>query len=240
MGKIQKCPPHAKSAFLELCCLYWINETNVTIEDAIIECDEDNYKILISKKIIKEENGFIKILFLDEQFYNALEKSIKARESVQKRWEKRNSKLSSKNTTVLHSNYDSNTEEKRREEKEKNILPNGSCDLSSKKSPKKEIEKMDFDGLLNYHNKMFNRSGTVVNDGVRRKYNARLKQGYAKENIIKAMEVAKKQKHHIDNGFKYLTLEFFSRAETLDKYGTLNDNSKSQTSVPYNPRNPDR
>jgi hypothetical protein len=120
MGKIQKCTPEAKSSFMELCCLYWINETKLSIEDAIIECDEDNYKNLLSKKVIKEVGGFIKIYFLDEQFENALEKSVKARESVEKRWSKRNTIVlgtnNDSNTTVLRQNYDSNTEEKRKEE----------------------------------------------------------------------------------------------------------------------------
>lgn len=127
MGKIQKCKPEAKSAFMELCCLYWINETKLSIEDAIIECDEDNYHNLLSKKVIKEVDGYVKIYFLDEQFENALEKSVKARESVEKRWAKRNTNViqsnNESNTTVLESNYERNTEEKRREEKreEKNI-----------------------------------------------------------------------------------------------------------------------
>jgi len=120
MGKIQKCTPEAKSSFMELCCLYWINETKLSIEDAIIECDEDNYKNLLSKKVIKEVGGFIKIYFLDEQFENALEKSVKARESVEKRWSKRNTIVlgtnNDSNTNVLQTNYDSNTEEKRKEE----------------------------------------------------------------------------------------------------------------------------
>jgi hypothetical protein len=127
MGKIQKCTPEAKSSFMELCCLYWINETKLSIEDAIIECDEVNYKNLLSKKVIKEVGGFIKIYFLDEQFENALEKSVKARESVEKRWAKRNTIVlgtnNDSNTTVLRPNYDSNTEEKRKEKKRKEDNP---------------------------------------------------------------------------------------------------------------------
>lgn len=123
MGKIQRCNPEAKSAFLELCCLYWINETKLSIEDAIIECDEENYKVLLSKKVIKEVDGFIKIYFLDEQFENALEKSEKARESVKKRWLKRNSNEletnNDSNTFVLETNNDSNTEKNRKEKNRK-------------------------------------------------------------------------------------------------------------------------
>lgn len=123
MGKIQRCKPEAKAAFMELCCLYWINETKLSIEDAIIECDEDNYQNLLSKKVIKEVDGYIKIFFLDEQFENVLDKSEKARESVKKRWLKRNSMVNESNnecnTNVLESNNERNTEENRIE-KEKN------------------------------------------------------------------------------------------------------------------------
>lgn len=123
MGKIQRCKPEAKSAFMELCCLYWINETKLSIEDAIIECDEDNYQNLLSKKVIKEVDGYVKIYFLDEQFENVLDKSEKARESVKKRWLKRNATVLESNyesdTNVLQSNYESNTEEKRTEKEEK-------------------------------------------------------------------------------------------------------------------------
>lgn len=127
MGKIQRCKPEAKSAFMELCCLYWINETKLSIEDAIIECDEDNYQNLLSKKVIKEVDGCVKIYFLDEQFENVLDKSEKARESVKKRWLKRNATVLESNyesdTNVLQSNYESNTEEKRIEkEEEKNNI----------------------------------------------------------------------------------------------------------------------
>lgn len=128
MGKIQRCKPEAKSAFMELCCLYWINETKLSIEDAIIECDEDNYQNLLSKKVIKEVDGYVKIYFLDEQFENVLDKSEKARESVKKRWLKRNATVLESNyesdTNVLPSNYESNTEENRIEKKieEKNNI----------------------------------------------------------------------------------------------------------------------
>ena len=133
MGKIQRCKPEAKSAFMELCCLYWINETKLSIEDAIIECDEDNYQNLLSKKVIKEVDGYVKIYFLDEQFENVLDKSEKARESVKKRWLKRNATVLESNyesdTNVLESNYERNTEEKRTEEEEEEEKNNNKFDF---------------------------------------------------------------------------------------------------------------
>lgn len=149
MGKIQRCKPEAKAAFMELCCLYWINETKLTIEDAIIECDEDNYQNLLSKKVIKEVDGYVKIYFLDEQFENVLDKSEKARESVKKRWLKRNSNVLEtnydSNTNVLETNYDSNTEEKRKEknriEENNNIFSfDEFWNMYDKKSDRKKCE----------------------------------------------------------------------------------------------------
>ena len=144
MGKIQRCKPEAKSAFMELCCLYWINETKLSIEDAIIECDEDNYQNLLSKKVIKEVDGYVKIYFLDEQFENVLDKSEKARESVKKRWLKRNATIlesnNESNTNVLPLNYERNTEENRREEEEEKN--NNKFDF------KKSLLSFGFDSIL--------------------------------------------------------------------------------------------
>ena len=43
-------------------------------------------------------------------------------------------------------------------------------------------------------------------------------------------------KYHKDNGFQYLTPEFFSRADTLDKYGSKSTN-EVKTNHNLNPAN---
>lgn len=219
MGKIQRCKPEAKSAFMELCCLYWINETKLSIEDAIIECDEDNYQNLLSKKVIKEVDGYIKIYFLDEQFENVLDKSEKARESVKKRWLKRNATVLESNyesdTNVLPSNYERNTEEKRTEEEEEQEEKNNI------------IESFDFDGLLVFINSTFGKNFKLINDKVKKKYKALIKQGYDKKQIIQAMVNAKENSYHKETGYQYCTPEFFSRTETIDKYSEVAVKQKS-------------
>lgn len=67
MGKIQKVSEVTQLRYLRLMCLYWNKDCVLSIEDAEIEIDKKHLDILLSKKIIKTDNGFIKIHFLDEQ-----------------------------------------------------------------------------------------------------------------------------------------------------------------------------
>jgi len=82
---------------------------------------------------------------------------------------------------------------------------------------------IDFKGLLDFINKTQNRKGngrfTVINKSTQSKFKTRLKDGYTKEVIITAIKNVANNKHHIEQGYKYSTPEFFSRSSTLDKYG---------------------
>lgn len=103
----------------------------------------------------------------------------------------------------------------------------------SKVKESKENESkvsIDWDRLLIFFNKTFNKNNRVLNDANKQKYKARLKEGYTNENISKSMQKASKDTFHIDSGFKYCTLEYFSRSATLDKYGF--DSTKKDTYIP--------
>jgi uncharacterized phage protein (TIGR02220 family) len=80
------------------------------------------------------------------------------------------------------------------------------------------IDNIDYQALLEFVNKSFGRSFKVVGDKVQRSYKARLKDGYKKEDIINAIKNCKENPYHKENNYQYCTPEFFSRAETLDKY----------------------
>jgi hypothetical protein len=81
MGKIQRCPEVTQARFVRLCCLYWNKECNLSIEDAIIEIDKEHLDILLLKKIIKIENDFLIIDFLNEQMENIKESLLLAKEN---------------------------------------------------------------------------------------------------------------------------------------------------------------
>ena len=80
------------------------------------------------------------------------------------------------------------------------------------------IDNIDYQALLEFVNKSFGRSFKVVGDKVQRSYKARLKDGYKKEDIMNAIKNCKENPYHKENNYQYCTPEFFSRAETLDKY----------------------
>jgi len=82
---------------------------------------------------------------------------------------------------------------------------------------KKDV--IDWGKLLEFYNTTFAKKNRLVNSSVKQKYQARIKEGYEKEDILKAMINAKKDSFHIEGNYKYCTLEYFSRSATLDKYG---------------------
>ena len=81
-----------------------------------------------------------------------------------------------------------------------------------------DIYNIDYQALLDFVNTTFGRSFKVVTDKVKRAYKKLLKDGYKKEDIINAMKNCKENPYHKENNYQYCTLEFFSRAETIDKY----------------------
>ena len=117
MGKIQRCPEITQARFMRLICLYWNKECVLSYEDAEIEIDKEHLDILISKKIIKIEDNFLLIEFLNEQLENIAETSQKRREAVLQRW----AKVKQKDTSVseINTNVLQNDTEKSRVEIEK-------------------------------------------------------------------------------------------------------------------------
>ena len=88
--------------------------------------------------------------------------------------------------------------------------------------------KINFDKLIIFLNQQTGSKFKFANDAVKKKYLARLKEGYTKDDIMNAIKNAVKNQFHIDNNFQHLTPEFFSRAVTLDKYSNVNNKPKEK------------
>ena len=101
---------------------------------------------------------------------------------------------------------------------------------------KKDIRKKDinnkytinFDKLLSFLNSKTKRNFKIINEATKKKYLARLKEGYTSKDIANAIENAVNSDYHKENNFTYLTPEFFSRAVTLDKYSNTNNKTKEK------------
>lgn len=85
--------------------------------------------------------------------------------------------------------------------------------------PKKsDDKKLDFDALRIYYNEVFSKSMRVVCEKTKRQFNKRIKEGYTRSDIKKAIDNASNDKFHEANDFKHVTLEFISRSDKFTKY----------------------
>lgn len=97
------------------------------------------------------------------------------------------------------------------------------------KEGKEEINTINFDKLLSFLNSKTKRKFKIINEATKKKYRARLKEGYTSKDIANAIENAVNSDYHKENNFTYLTPEFFSRAVTLDKYSNVNNKQKENS-----------
>lgn len=93
---------------------------------------------------------------------------------------------------------------------------------------KEELNTINFDKLLLFLNSLTKRNFKIINEATKKKYLARLKEGYTNNDIANAMKNAVNSDYHKENNFTYLTPEFFSRAVTLDKYSNVNNKQKEK------------
>ena len=98
------------------------------------------------------------------------------------------------------------------------------------KEESNNIESIDFNILLEYFNNSFGKASRVVNDKVKKAFNARLKEGYTKHDFKKCIDNLKNDSWHKENDYKYCTLEFISRSDKLDKWTNVTNEDKSNKS----------
>lgn len=97
-----------------------------------------------------------------------------------------------------------------------------------KEEVKKEVQTkstdFDFDLFLKFLNVTLKKNHRIISDKVKNAYKARLKQGYTKDDIKQAIINASKDTFHKENDYKYLTPEFFSRPDKLEKFISFKPN----------------
>ncbi len=81
-----------------------------------------------------------------------------------------------------------------------------------------KADGIDFKLLLNFINKTLNKNFRTINKSLQAKYKARLKDGYTKEDIMLSIKNSVKDDFNIENDFKYLTPEYFSRATVIERF----------------------
>lgn len=95
-----------------------------------------------------------------------------------------------------------------------------------------KIEKINWEKLLEFINSKTGRSFRFITPAVKKKFLARLKEGYTKEDIMKAIENASKDEFHNEHGNKWLKPDYFARASTIDQYSVIVNNTPKRRSSP--------
>lgn len=85
-------------------------------------------------------------------------------------------------------------------------------------SNKEQDNNIDWSKLLSKFNDITGKSSRVVPEKARKQILARIKEGYTKADILKGIENCYKDSHHQETNHKYLTLEFISRPDKLEKF----------------------
>ena len=89
---------------------------------------------------------------------------------------------------------------------------------------------IDFEIFLDWFNKTTNRNFKSIPEATKKSFKARIKEGYTKDDICKAVINCSKDKFHIENP-KYLTPEFISRADKLALYLSAPTQTKTKTII---------
>lgn len=98
-------------------------------------------------------------------------------------------------------------------------------------TPAKADDVFDFNRYLETINEKFGRSFKVVNDKTKKQIKARLKEKYTKQDIIDAINNCKESDFHKDNGYRYCTPEFFSRADILDRWSDVSKPKEKKVNI---------
>jgi uncharacterized phage protein (TIGR02220 family) len=107
--------------------------------------------------------------------------------------------------------------------------PSGLFDNPSKpkKADNDNVNDTDTDinssKLLSVFNSILGKQARVVNAKTKTQIKDRLKEGYTKEDIVNAIRNASKDPHHIEFNYKYLTLEFITKPDKLDRFVNMGD-----------------
>lgn len=91
----------------------------------------------------------------------------------------------------------------------------------SESKNKEEKNPVDWSALINQFNKETKKQTRVIPDKAKKQIIARLKEGFTKGDLLTAIINCYNDPYHKETGHKFLTLEFISRADKLDKYSTM-------------------
>jgi len=103
--------------------------------------------------------------------------------------------------------------------------------IERKKSNLNKDNKEKYTNFISKFNEITSKKIRVPDDKFKRQLNARLNEGFTLDEIYKAIKECMKDSHHIETKFKYLTPEFITRADKLQKFLNATTEAKPERSL---------
>jgi len=210
---ISFCSLSAQGLFINICSYYWQRECKLTKEQFLKRLNNElEFNELLNEGVFSvDDEGFISIKFLDLQYAKATNKSVTNSENGSKGGRPKKAKINPNETEIKANQNPIKSESK------------GIREENIKEDKIKEENIIDSSKLLSLYNSILGKTARVVNTKTKSQIKDRLKEGYTKEDIVKAITNASKDPHHIDSNYKYLTLEFLTRPDKLDRFINMGD-----------------
>lgn len=213
---------HTQGVFISICAYYWSKDCEVTMETVRkrFRSESETISNLISSNILKDEDGFCVINFLDEQKESKEVQKIVNRENGAKggRPKKTEQKpnglfFANRNETETKANENrniTNIEERKGKERKEEDIP-----------PTPDLEIFNHSEIVSFVNQTFKKNFTdrnltrfdrdIINDLIR-------VHGYSKEQVFIAWRNAAKDSFHIEKGYNVITFKYLSETKTIERY----------------------
>jgi hypothetical protein len=94
----------------------------------------------------------------------------------------------------------------------------------------KSSDKTNKEWIIEKYNSIFGKKSRIISGAVNKKYNTVLK-AFSRDELERAMKAAKEDDFHKANGYKYCTLEYFSRVDQVDKWLNASAETKKEQFV---------
>jgi len=210
---ISFCSLSAQGLFINICSYYWQRECKLTKEQFLKRLNNElEFNELLNEGVFSiDDEGFISIKFLDLQYAKATNKSVTNSENGSKGGRPKKAKINPNETEIKANQNPIKSESK------------GIREENIKEDKIKEENIIDSSKLLSVYNSILGKTARVVNTKTKTQIKDRLKEGYTKEDIVNAIRNASKDPHHIEFNYKYLTLEFITRPDKLDRFVNMGD-----------------
>jgi hypothetical protein len=210
--------PNDKAGLLFKHILNYVNDFNPVTDDLIVELTFEPIKQQLKRDLLKYKE-------------TKIDKSNGGKLGNLKRWHKDLHDKVVKNELDINEAIEIANNRKTSHTDTMQSLPIGQIAVNDNVNVNvinNNIESIDYDVFLEFINTTFGRKFQLINNKVKNKYKALLKQGYKKNQIKQAVINASKNDYHKQTNYQYCTPEYFSRAETIDKFSSIslinNDN----------------